>query len=349
MNSRDGTASSPAPTILVTAGEERGLIEGALRSRGATDDEIAIVSEILVEADLRGIESHGLRRLPLIVARLDAGLARVGVSPRVVDDRGTLQVVDGRAGLGPVVADWCMSRAMEVAKLSGAGVVAVRNNNHLGFIGWYVERAARHGFVAIAMTTSEAFVRPHLGVERLLGTNPIAIGVPTADVPFVLDMSTSATAIGRLLSKQEGGETIPDDWAVDANGDPTTDPGAALNGAINPAGGAKGYGLALSISLVVSSLTATALGPDVVGTLDAANPSNKGDVLIALAPGKFCDRPAISAYLDRLRLSRPAPQAERVLVPGDRSRQTRERRLKEGIRHPLAVWEEAVKSDGRRA
>lgn len=326
--------------VVVPATKESELIHSALLSRGASDEEADSVATLFLEADLRGIESHGIRRLRVLVDRIAAHLAIPGAEIRVLHAQPGVEILDGGSGIGPYVASKAMERAMDLAEASGIALVGVTNNNHIGILGWYTEMAATYGYIGIATTTTEPFVRPYQGRERLLGTNPIAIAVPTGGPAFALDMSTSATAIGRLLSRREAKGDIPADWAVDRTGAPTTDPQAALDGAINPAGGAKGYGLGLGLSLIVALLTDTPLGDEVVGTLDAEHPVTKGDVFIAIRAPQSTSR--VSDFLGRVRGSKPAPDFDRVLVPGDRARETREQRLADGIPHPRAVWESAV-------
>jgi LDH2 family malate/lactate/ureidoglycolate dehydrogenase len=173
----------------------------------------------------------------------------------------------------------------------------------------------------------------------VLGTNPIAIGFPTGKAPFVLDLATSLVPMGKIHNHALRGEDLQPGWAVDANGNPTIDPAKA--GAIAPFGGAKGYGLGLAFELLVAALAGSDLAPEIRGTLDAAHPVNKGDVLILIDPGADGELMArLAAYLDQLRASRPADINRPVAIPGDGMRARRSAALRDGIELPETVLDE---------
>jgi L-2-hydroxycarboxylate dehydrogenase (NAD+) len=301
------------------------------------------VADALTEADLRGYASHGLLRFPLMVRRVQAGTARVGARPRTVSQRGGAALLDGDLGLGPFVAVRAVDQAVALAREHGLGVVGVYNNNHISLVGYYVERAARAGLVALASTTGDAGVHPHGGVERLLGTNPLTIAFPTADEPFLLDMATSVGTFGRVFVARQQGEAIPDDWAVDAHGEPTSDPEQALAGSLRPFGGAKGYGLGLCLAILAGALVRAAQGPSVIGTIQPTDPTTKGDIFLALDPAAVGDaasiRAAASAYVASVRASRPAPASDGIRIPGERGLRLRAERLVHGIPMDPATWE----------
>jgi LDH2 family malate/lactate/ureidoglycolate dehydrogenase len=182
-------------------------------------------------------------------------------------------------------------------------------------------------------------VHPFGGTQAMLGTNPVAIGIPTGSEPFVLDLATSIVSMGKINNHATRGEPIPSGWAVDADGRQTTDPQAAKSGAIAPFGDAKGYGLGLAIELLVAVLAGSDLAPDVHGTLDDTHIANKGDLLVLIAPSAGMGRfPALAAYLDRLRLSRPLDPARPVAVPGDGARAHRAA-AQAGIELPQSLFE----------
>jgi L-2-hydroxycarboxylate dehydrogenase (NAD+) len=294
--------------------------------------------EMLIEAELCDRPSHGLLRLPRLVARIGNGV----IDPLTEGDAEwrlpSFLRVDGRGGLGPVVAGAALNALCGRARQTGIAIGAIANNNHLGMLSAYVERVARGGQVALAFTTSEALVHPWGGRKAMFGTNPIAIGVPANPHPLVLDMATSIVSMGKIHDHAHRDEPIPDGWALDSGGEPTTDPAAAKLGAIAPFGGAKGYALGLAIEVLVTSLTAAALGTDVTGTLDAERPCNKGDVFIVIDPLSTMVTASISAYLDAVRASPPARAGHPVIVPGDGARARREQRLATGIPMAESVW-----------
>lgn len=327
--------------MLISAEHLRESAEKALLVQGVTPSSARIQADLLIEAELRGLPSHGLQRLPRLVARLRTGLAHPKTSGIARWTRSGMLLVDGERGLGPVVMIQTMKQL--AAKVPGRGIAlaAICNANHIGMLAYYAELAAARGLIAIVLTTSEALVHPFGGTEAMLGTNPIAIGVPTAEEPFVLDLATSRVSMGKIHHHALTGEPIPDNWAVDAQGHRTTDPKAAITGAIAPFGDAKGYGLGLGVELLVAALAGSAFAPEVRGTLDATDAANKGDVLVLIDPNAGKGHATeIAAYLDCLRRSRPADPARPVTIPGDGMRARRTRALSEGIDLPEALHDE---------
>lgn len=292
--------------------------------------------DLLMEAELRGRSSHGLLRLPRIVERIRNGV----VDPTTAGEttwRGAFLQVDGGKGLGPVVASGALDKLADRVRDSGVAVAGVYNNNHIGMLAWYAERVAKQGLVLIALSTSEALVHPWGGRRAMLGTNPIAIGVPTADEPFVVDLATSLVSMGEIYDRAARDEPLPSGWALDADGQPTTDPRAATAGSIAPFGEAKGYALGLALEMLVTALTGAAIGTEVRGTLDDDQVCNKGDVFIVIDPGAS-DPTArrLADYLDAVRSS--AGEGRTVRVPGDRMRAQRARSIAEGISLPATLW-----------
>ncbi|MFT0545559.1 Ldh family oxidoreductase [Allopusillimonas ginsengisoli] len=293
---------------------------------------------LLVEGELRGRASHGLLRLPRIIERIRNKVADPIATGKHLW-RGTSYLdVDGQNGLGPVVALAALDAAMERTRDAGAVIVGIHNNNHLGMLAWYAEHIARQGYVLIAMSTSEALVHPWGGRSAMLGTNPISVGVPTSDRPFVLDMATSVISMGKIHDYAQLGKPLEPGWALDTHGNPTTDAMSAKNGSIAPFGQAKGYALGLAIEVLVTSLTASAIGTEVQGTLDSTEVCNKGDVFVVVKPGQSNVAAKISAYLDLIRAS-GSEDGVQVLVPGDRATAMRNRMIAQGIDLPPALWD----------
>lgn len=294
--------------------------------------------ELLLEAELRGRASHGLQRLPRVIERIRNGVSNPvtrgtshWLSPSQLD-------VDGEHGLGPVVAFAALEQIALRAKSNGIAIASVRNCNHIGMLALYAERMAQQGQILIAMTTSEAVVHPWGGRKAMIGTNPIAIGVPASPSPFVLDMATSAVSMGQIHDYANRGEALDSGWALDAHGEPTLDAHAARDGAIAPFGDAKGYALGLAIEVLVANLTGSALGGDVRGTIDSEHPCNKGDVFIVIEPQHSMSGP-ISNYLQAIRDSDPKDASKPVLVPGDRAFEARKKSIIKGVTLPESVWE----------
>lgn len=329
--------------VRVSAERESALIRRVLESGGAGSAAAAVQADWLVEADLRGHGSHGLQRLPVLFERMRRGLIDPHAVPRLMWHGSSLGVMEGGRGFGPVVALEAVDAASERAVTAGAAVIAVRDCNHLGLLAAYVERIAARGLIGVILTTSEALVHPWGGSCAMVGTNPIAIGIPTAAEPLILDMATGAVSRGKIIAFARDGLTLPAGWAVDATGAPTTDGRAALEGAISPFGGAKGYGLGLALELLVGVLTDTAFGRDVTGTLDVDTVCNKGDVVICIDPGAVGANDVFvraAQYLEAVRATPPGPNGGLVRIPGDGARARRACALREHIEVPARLWEE---------
>lgn len=327
---------------LIEATELRLVATGILMRAGVPESLAGLQSDLLLEAELRGVPSHGLLRLTRIVERIANGCASPTARGRHVWRRDAFLEVDGERGLGPVVADAALQVICDKARKTGIAVAAIRNSNHIGMLGYYAERVASAGQTVLAFSTSEALVHPWGGRKAMLGTNPIAIGVPTGNGPFVMDTATSVVSMGEVHDHANRGEPLKPGWALDASGNPTTDAVAAKSGALAPFGGGKGYALGLAFGLLTSSLAGAALGRDVRGTLDSTEICNKGDLFIVI------DGPsaALEDYLELIRQAEPAEGVAQVLIPGERGRACRAERLRTGVPLPDGVWQDLQRLAG---
>lgn len=310
----------------------------ALRKGGLPAAHAEVQLDLLLDAEMRGVPSHGLLRLPRVIERVANGVTNPETKGRQSWRGQAMLDVDGESGLGPVVALAALETATAQVRETGSCVVAIKNCDHLGMLAFYAEKLALDGKVLLAMTVSEALVHPYGGRRAMIGTNPITIGVPAEPFPFVFDMATSLVSMGKIHDHANRGVAIPAGWALDADGNPTTDPIAAKTGAIAPFGGAKGYGLGLAFEVLVSSLAGSAIGTAVKGTLDSTHRCNKGDLFVVLEPASGA-LPLVSGFLEELRHSAPADPALPVRVPGDRAIATRERAGRDGLSVAPEVWD----------
>ena len=225
------------------------------------------------------------------------------------------------------------------AKEDGIAIAAIRNTNHLGALAYYAEHVANLGLTCIALTISEALVHPWGGRKAMIGTNPIAIGVPADPTPMVLDMATGLVSMGKIHDHANRGAPIPLGWALDEKGDPTTDASAAKKGAIAPFGGPKGYALGIAFEVLVASLAASAIGTNVKGTLDSVHVSNKGDLFIVIAPPHAeAAKALVTDYLNEIRAAAPTDPEHPVLAPGDRAHAVRAQSIKRGMFIDDGLW-----------
>jgi ureidoglycolate dehydrogenase (NAD+) len=289
-----------------------------------------------VAADVRGVSTHGVTRLPIYVQRMRQGLIKV--QPRITVDRlgPSSAIVDADDGPGQVATTRAIDEAIALAQSTGAGVVAVRNSNHFGAAAYYTRRAAAAGMIGIALSHAEADVVPYGGRTAALGTNPLSIAVPGADdsSPIVVDMATSGVAMGKVMLARQEGVPIPEHWAVDAEGRPTTDSHAAR--AVVPAAGPKGYGLAVIIDLLSSLLTGAGAGPDVRRMYDDFTaPQALGHLVAAIDVTRFVSlatfRAGVHAYVARLTAVPPVEGVDRVRAPGEIEADAHRRNRQDGV------------------
>ena len=272
-----------------------------LTAVGVPIPDAALVAESLVQADLWGHGSHGLLRLPWYVARLRSGAMRAVTEPAVLTDTGPLVLLDGRDGVGQVLTDRARVLATERARQHGVGVVGVRNSNHFGTAMWFTRRAAREGVVAVLTTNASPAMAPWGGREKRLGTNPWSIAAPGPDGRVLaLDIANTAVARGKIYLARSRGESIPETWALTADGAPTTDPAEGVLGVVLPMAGHKGYAIAFMMDVLSGALTGSAVGTGVHGPYEPEARSGCGHLFLALDPGVVGDRAGYEARVRQL-------------------------------------------------
>jgi L-2-hydroxycarboxylate dehydrogenase (NAD+) len=313
------------------------------------ESDAAQAADVLAAADLRGIDSHGVARMRSYVDLLSEG--RINPKPQVKVMRSTpsTATVDGDNGLGLVVGPRANQMAIEMADKAGSGWVSVMNTNHFGIAGYYVLKAVAHDMIGWAMTNSTAIVAPLWGIERMLGTNPIAIAFPGKnEPPIVIDMATCTAAYGKIEIALRRGEKIPAGWAIDNLGRVTTDPADVLaGGALLPLGsdrergGHKGYGLAMMVDLLSGALSGANWGPFAIPfALRQTIPTRSvgkgiGHFFGAMRIDGFIDadsfKSQVDDYIRVFRATKPAPNTSGPLIPGDPEREAEAIRRKNGV------------------
>lgn len=310
-------------------------VASILEHAGLKKPDARAVAENVVEAEARDLGSHGLLLLPTYVSRIHGGGIRADYELSVVSERGGAVLLDAGAGAGQAVAKQAMAMAVERAKSFGVAWVTVKNANHIGMLSNYVMQAVEAGMIGMAMSNTSVAAAPFGGVGRKLGTNPICIAVPSEGDPFILDMSTTTVAAGKIRLAALHGEPIGSDWITEADGTPTSDPAALeRGGCLTPLGGHKGYGLAVAVDM----LTAIVAGSNFVVTNQIENPTRcvgATQTFIAVDPEAFGGRAAAlagaSARFEDLR-DTPARDPRRpVIVPGDHEAEALRRARTEGI------------------
>jgi ureidoglycolate dehydrogenase (NAD+) len=294
------------------------------------------IAASLVQTSLWGVDSHGIARAGHYFSRLKAGSIEAKPKVRVHRTGPCTAQVDGGHGHGIVVSHRAMAEAMKLAIRNGVGVVGVSNSTHCGAAGLYGRQAAREGLIGIAFTHSDAFVAPHRGTKKFLGTNPICITIPTTDPerPLCLDMATSAVPFNRIMNYRRENRPLGAGWALDVKGRPTTNPHAV--GCLLPLAEHKGYALAFMIDLLCGPLNGMPFGPHIPEMYQKLHRRRRlGSFYIALDPRRFAGGKALPRVATRMaREARAQPRAraaEPVLAPGDPELRTAQRRMREGI------------------
>lgn len=310
----------------------RNLLQGA----GAPAEDAAVVADVLVDTSLEGIDTHGVSRLPIYLTRIQNG--RINARPDIKVDRTApaLAGVDGDNGLGQLVAVRSMQVAISLAREAGVGAVATRHSNHYGASSYYCKMASSSGMAGMAFTNTPSGIPPWGGKQAYFGTNPIAFAFPGKEQPVVVDMSSSTVARGNIILAAKEGKPIPEGWAIDSQGRPTTDARAALDGAVLPMAGPKGYAMALAVEILSGVLSGSAYGPR-VGWIydDSTEPVNIGHFFLAIDIEKLM--PAadflyrMEHMVQEIKASPKAEGVKEIFIPGERRINAANRRKREGI------------------
>jgi LDH2 family malate/lactate/ureidoglycolate dehydrogenase len=348
------SANESRNMVYASAEAVHQFVQRLLIAHDVPAEDAHIVSDCLVRADLRGVDSHGIIRLPGYLSRVRQGL--VNPRPNIEIKRVTpvAAQADGQNGFGFVVATRAMAEAIAIARTFGVGIVSTRRSTHFGMAANYVLQAIEAGFVSLVFTNASRAMPPWGGREPLLGTSPIAAGAPGGKfVPFVLDMSPAVAARGKIRRAARRGESIPFGYALDAEGHPTTDPVAALQGVVLPVGGAKGSGLAMLMDIFGGILSGAAYAGDVGNQdKDYDRPQNVGHFFLAMRPDLFISETEYRDRMDTLvQRVHDSPKAEgfsEILLPGEPEMREEEARRKNGIpynaKEIAILQEEAAKA-----
>ncbi|MBA3519787.1 MAG: Ldh family oxidoreductase [Rhizobiales bacterium] len=324
------------PATRMAATELQALAASALEAVGIPGEDARAAAEILVFADLVGIHTHGLARLSPYIARLRDGAFNPRPAIRI-RRRGATGIVDGDNGLGPVVGRAGIRLAIEIARDNGVGYVGCRDSQHFGALAPYIMTAAESGMVVVLGTTAFPTMAPWGGREVKLGNNPLGIGAPRPGrFPFIFDIALSIVARGKIRQAHERGEAIPPGWALDREGEPTTDPLEALKGFVLPVGGHKGYGLALLVDILAATLIGGIASHGVRSLFQQKDkPQKVGHFFIAIDPEHTIGKEAFDAGLAELeaamRSTAPFDPSRPVILPGDIEGALYAERMRDGI------------------
>jgi len=285
--------------VKKNADELHRLARTALEKAGANSKMADATARHLVRAEAQGLPTHGMSRVPFYCGMLRRGRADGAAQPAMVADRAGACLIDNRDGLPYVSAQWAVEEAIQRARRNGIAFAGIRNSGHVGVLGIHVQGIAEAGMVGFAFTNSPAAIPPWGGKKPLFGTNPVAAAFPRKGKdPIVIDLALTTVVRGRIMMAMKRGERIPEGWALDRDGKPTTDPKEAIErGSLFPMGGAKGAMLALMFELICAALTGAAIGPEADSFFaEEGNKPHIGQAFMAIDPAalagveKFSER-----------------------------------------------------------
>lgn len=328
--------SSEVQTLLFEKTEVVRFARDVLVGNGVGSEQAEIVAQCLVAADLRGIDTHGVNRIPSYMERIRQRVLDAKSVPTINQITPVVAQVDGHNGFGFLAATLGIDRAIVMAKEFGIGMVSVKHSNHFGMSAWICQRAIDQGMMSIVFTNSSPALPVWGGRSKLLGVSPLACGAPAGKTkPFILDMTPSVAARGKIYKAQRRGEKIPLDWALDGDGVPTDDPSKALEGVMLPMGGPKGSGLAVMMDVFSGVLSGSAFAGHVTGPYDPSKPADVGHFLVAIKPDLFFSIEEFKERMDYLYQqvvnSEKRPDVDRIYFPGEIEQLTQEKREAEGI------------------
>ncbi|KAK9416623.1 putative Malate/L-lactate dehydrogenase [Seiridium unicorne] len=344
-------AENQEEKLYVDAAEAKRFVEAVLCGNGVLEKNAAIVAECLVAADLRGVDTHGINRIPSYMERVRQGVLDVKAEPEVRQITPVVAQVDGHNGFGFLAAHAGMAAAIDSARTYGIGMASVKHSNHYGMSAWVVRQALNADLMSLVFTNSSPALPVWGGKSKLMGVSPIACGAPGGEEgPFILDMAPSVAARGKIYKAKRRGERIPLDWALDSEGRPTDDPEAALGGVMLPMGGPKGSALSIMMDVFSGVLSGSAYAGHVTGPYDPSKPADVGHFLVAIKPDLFLDmkefRERMTHLYQRVVGSDKAAGVERIYFPGELEQIAQREREKTGI--PYVKAEVAALNDEAR-
>lgn len=318
-------------------------------SGGLREADAQVIAQDLVAANLRGLDSHGISRIPMYLERIRKGVVNPQPEIKIENITAAVSKVDGDDGMGFLAGHKAMEEAVRLAEQSGIGLVGVHNSTHYGMAAIYVMEAMKKGFISMAYTNSSPAIPAWGGRTAYLGASPFAVAVPSGEEsPYVLDMAMTVIARGKIRLAATNGESIPEGLALDNEGAPTTNASEAFKGVCLPFGGAKGSALAMLMDLLAGVLTGANYGGDVKSLyFDHSGPQNVGHLFIAIKPDLFVPKSEFDSRMDEfVKRTKQLPKAkgfDEILIPGEPEEKKAKERLKNGIPISEQVIEELQK------
>jgi LDH2 family malate/lactate/ureidoglycolate dehydrogenase len=306
----------------INADQLLALVTAIFARCGMEQGDAALLADSLLFADLSGVHSHGVLRVPEYAKKLTSGGVNPHGKPAIVRDGGGCIVVDGGNSMGQIGTTFAMQQVIERAHTFGLAAAAIRGSNHCGAMAYFARMALPYDMIGLATTNALPSMAPWGGAERLLGINPLSVAIPAGEqLPILYDAAFSGSSHGKVRIYQQKGLRLPEGWALDREGRPTTDPTAALDGLLAPIGGFKGVGLAIIMGILSSMLSGAAYGTELGDLVNGPAPGQDGHFVMALRVGAFAEAPRFKQRVDdaiaQLHAARRAPGFERIYAPGE--------------------------------
>lgn len=334
---------------LINSANLQRLMYEVLRKCDINEQDAEIAAKVLIQADLRGVDTHGAVRLPIYVRRLKLGLVNARPDAKIVQETEATAVVDGDFGLGHVTSYRAMELAIKKADQHGIAAVGVRKSHHNGAAAYYAQMALEHDMIGFSCTNSPPIMPAPGGADKAVGNNPFSIAIPAGqERPMVLDMACSLVAQGKVMLAMKKGEQIPQGWATDNKGIPTNDPATGLKGFLMPAGGYKGYCMAVIIDALAGVLTGAAFGKGVTSIYgDLVNKQNSGHFFMAIKIKNFMDpnifKGLMDCYIQEIKSTPLRSDSQEVFLPGEIEFNTEAKRTNAGIPMAISVVDDLLK------
>lgn len=324
-------------TVKVKHQDLRKFVSELFRSAGVSENEADMVSEVLMKAELRGIKSHGVSRIPIYIKRIEMGLVNPAAEIKVLHETPVSAVIDGGYGLGQITATKAMKLAIKKAAENGVGIVCMNKSHHYGIAAFYSQMAADNDMIGFSCANTTALMAAPGGASKAIGNSPFSFAFPAdKQLPVIFDAACSAVAQGKIIVANINGQKIPDNWALDSEGNPTTDPAEALKGFLLPMAGPKGYGIAVVMEILAGVLSGSDTGIH-LGSIynDLEKPQDCGNFFMAIDLNAFGDadgfKNKMDAYILDMKSGKKAKDIKEIFMPGEIELRKEMQALTEGI------------------
>lgn len=324
-------------TVKVGHKEIWQFVSDLFQAAGTTKEDADMVADVLIKAELRGIKSHGVSRIPIYIKRMEMGLVNARAEIKTVHETPVSAVIDGGYGLGQATATKAMRMAIDKAKKCGVGIVCMNKSHHYGIAAFYSQMAAEEDMIGFSCANTTALMAAPGGASKAIGNSPFSFAFPAKEqMPVIFDAACSAVAQGKIIVANINGQKIPDNWALDSEGNPTTDPAEALKGFLLPMAGPKGYGIAVVMEILAGVLSGSDTGIH-LGSIynDLENPQDCGNFFMAIDlkafgdPDEFKER--MDGYILDMKNGKKAKTTKEIFMPGEIELKKEIQTLKDGI------------------